>query len=104
MENEDILYYHIYQYHNIIRPYIRSMWHASAHARRPQFSLIFSNQEYHIVNGIDNDFFNKTNISYQVIDLIHQLICIKNKEEQQNEDILFSILANEIMKHIKNKI
>ena len=98
MENVEILDYHMYQYNNIIKPYIQYTFQDDR-----RYSLIFSNQEYHIENDIEIDFFNKTNISHQVIELIQQLICIKDKEEQKYEDILLSILANEIMKYIKYK-
>ncbi len=98
IEKNEILMYHIYQYNHIIKPFIN---YKNNYKRN--FSLIFNEHQYHIENDIDNNFFNKTEISHQVIELIQQLICIKNKEEQKYEDILYNILANEIMKYMKYK-
>ena len=95
IEKEDNLKYHINQYNYIIKPYINYK-----QQYRKKYSLIFDKNTYHIENDIDNNFFYKTNISHQVIELIQQLICMENKKEQIYVDILYSILANEIHKNI----
>lgn len=96
IEKEENLKYHINQYNYIIRPYLNYKIQD-----RKNYSLIINEKTYYIENDIDTKFYSKTGISHQVIELIQQLICIKNKEEQKYEDILYSILANEIMKYIK---
>ena len=95
MEKKENLKYHIHQYNDIIKPYINYK-----KQERKNYSLIFDENTYHIENDIDNEFFHKTNISHQVIELIHQLICMEDKKEQIYVDILYSILANEIYKNI----
>ena len=96
IERNEILKYHIEQYNYIIKPYINYKYQENRN-----FSLIFNHNQYHIESDIDYSFFKKTNISHQVIELIQELICIKNKEERICEDILYSILANEICKNMK---
>ena len=96
MEKKENLKYHIHQYNYIVKPYINYK-----KKERKKYSLIFNENTYQIENDIDNEFFHKTNISHQVIELIQQLICIKNKKEQGCDDILYSILADEIHKNIR---
>jgi len=70
-----------------------------------------------IKNDFKLDYYNYTRISYQIIELIHELIKLKNEKyltkDQgykywlEHDDKLYSILANKLsdsMKNIKDKL
>ena len=66
------------------------------------FSFIFNIKEYIIKVDHLSSFYNLTGISYQVIELIHELIKIKdNKKLLLEDDKLYSFLANKIMEKMK---
>ena len=73
-----------------------------------KFSYIFNDMEYIVKKDHNPVFYNLTGVSYQVVELIHQLIKLKNdglientfitdyKEWIERDDKLFSFLANKI--------
>ena len=73
-----------------------------------KFSYIFNDMEYIVKKDHKPFFYNLTGISYQVVELIHQLIKLKNdelientfitdyKEWIEHDDKLFSFLADKI--------
>ena len=73
-----------------------------------KFSYIFNDMEYIVKKDHKPIFYNLTGISYQVVELIHQLIKLKNdelientfitdyKEWIEHDDKLFSFLADKI--------
>ena len=78
-----------------------------------KFSYIFNDMEYIVKKDHNPMFYNLTGISYQVVELIHQLIKLKNdelientfitdyKEWIEHDDKLFSFLADKIMISMK---
>ena len=71
-----------------------------------KFSTIFNDKHYIIKKDHKPIFFNLTGISYQVVELIHELIKIKlypkymglgYKEWLKHDDELYSILSKKIM-------
>ena len=75
-----------------------------------KFSYIFNDMEYIVKKDHNPMFYNLTGISYQVVELIHQLIKLKNDELIENtfitdykewlarDDKLYSVLADKIMR------
>jgi len=78
-----------------------------------KFSIIHDSKIYIIKNDFKLDYYNYTGISYQIIELIHELIKLKNhkylsKDEGYEywlnyDDKLYSILASKIMKKMDIK-
>ena len=71
-----------------------------------KFSYIFDSKKYVIKTDFKIDFFKYTGISYQIIELIHELIKLKNgnyiidqgyKYWLNYDDKLYSILSEKIM-------
>ena len=97
LENDETLEYYIDRWENIAGS------HYILHdTLKTGYSLIFNIKEY-IVN-IDRTpmFYNLTGLSYQVVELIHELIKIKdNKKLLLEDDILYSLLGKKIMEKMK---
>jgi len=114
MEEEDTLDYHEDRWASIAGSH-----YIARDTHQNKFSYIFNDRNYvvHVDHGMD--FYNLTGISYQIIDLIHELIKINkdddgisyldnlsisgfktHKEWLQSDDSLFSKLANLITKEI----
>lgn len=76
-----------------------------------KFSYIFDGKTYIIKNDFKLDYYNYTGISYQLIELIHELIKLKNEEYitkdegyeywLNHDDKLYSLLANKISYSMK---
>ena len=77
-----------------------------------KFSYIHDSHIYLLKTDFKLDYYNYTGISYQIIELIHELIKLKNdkyltKDEGYEfclnyDDKLYSLLSKKIMKKIKN--
>ena len=70
-----------------------------------KFSLIHNNDLYILKDDFKLDYYNYTGISYQIIELIHELIKLKNDKYIEiegyeywldHDDKLYSLLANKI--------
>jgi hypothetical protein len=98
-ENKDALNYHYKRWINIAG----SHYHLHD-THTDKFSIIFNEKDYIVKKDHKPIFYNLTGISYQVVELIHELIRIYNKEWLQYDDMLYSKLANLIMDEYKNKV
>ena len=77
-----------------------------------KFSIIHDSINFIVKNDFRTKFYQRTGISYQIIQLIHELIKLKNEnyitEDEGYEywlnydDNLYSILSNKIMKSMKS--
>ena len=56
-------------------------------------SYIIDGKNYVICKDYNSDFFNETGISYQVVELLHELI----NEPNRKDDIMYAELAKKIM-------
>lgn len=110
IENKETIEYYIDRWENIAGShYILHDTHEG------KFSYIFNENDYIIKKDHKLIFFNLTGISYQVVELIHELIKLKNKDSIQNtfiedykewlnyDDKLFSKLSKKIMEKMKKK-
>ena len=61
-----------------------------------KFSLIFDDKNYIVKPDHNMSFYNRTGISYQIIELIHVLIKIKDKECLKYDDYLYTLLSKKI--------
>lgn len=78
-----------------------------------KFSIIHDSKIYIIKNDFKLDYYNYTGISYQIIELIHELIKLKNEKYLSKDegyeywlnydDKLYSILASKIMEEMNIK-
>ena len=91
-EKKDALKYHYERWENIAGShYILHDTHVG------KFSIIHDENNYIVKKDHKPIFYNITGISYQVVELIHELIRIFNKEWLQYDDMLYSKLADLIM-------
>jgi len=108
LENKETMEYYIERWDNI----------AGAHyilhdTHRGMFSIIFNETHYIVKPDHKLIFYNRTGISYQIIELIHQLIILKNDELLENtlvinykewlnwDDQLYSLLSKKITEKMK---
>ena len=95
-EKKDALKYHYERWENIAGShYILHDTHVG------KFSIIHDENNYIVKKDHKPIFYNITGISYQVVELIHELIRIFNKEWLQYDDMLYSKLADLIMDEYK---
>lgn len=107
IENKDTIKYYIERWENIAGEhyYIKNNHYE-------KFSYIFDSKKYIIKPDYRLQFYKMTGISYQVLELIYELIRIKNEnswdfeinnkdEWVKHDDKLYSILANKIMSEMK---
>ena len=104
----EIFNYHYDRWENIAGSHYRL--HDTHYGK---FSYIYNDMEYIVKKDHKPTFYNLTGISYQVVELIHDLIKLKNKELIENtfitdykerlkeDDNLYSILAEKIMMMMK---
>lgn len=104
IEKEETLSYYYDRWENIAGSHYRL--HDTHYGK---FSYIFNDMEYIVKKDHKPIFYNLTGISYQVVELIHQLIKLKNdelientfikdyKETLKQDDKLYCILADKIM-------
>jgi len=109
-EDKETLDYHTERWSSIAGS------HYTAHdTHQNKFSYIFSNGNYVVHVDHNMDFYNLTGISYQIVELIHEIIKIKNQDDLcfrdldglkiqeewiKSDDLLFSKLALLITKEI----
>ena len=77
-----------------------------------KFSVIHDSKNYVIKKDFKLDYYKYTGLSYQIIELIHELIKLKNEKYLTKEygykywlnhdDKLYSLLSNKIMKEMKS--
>ena len=95
-EKKDALKYHYERWENIAGShYILHDTHVG------KFSIIHDENNYIVKKDHKPIFYNITGVSYQVVELIHELIRIFNKEWLQYDDMLYSKLADLIMDKYK---
>lgn len=101
IENKENLDYHKIRYEKIAKE------HYYLHKNHiGKFSYIHNNELYVLKNDFKLDYYNYTGISYQIIELIHQLIKLKNdiyirhaqgyKYWLKHDDKLYTLLAKKI--------
>jgi len=91
-EKKDALKYHYDRWVNIAGShYILHDTHMG------KFSIIHDETNYIVKKDHKPTFYNITGISYQVIELIHELIKSINTDYLEYDDMLYSKLANLIM-------
>lgn len=108
LEYDDTIKYHTLRWENIAGEHF---YMKSNHTNN--FSYILNDNIYNVKVDMRLKFFNLTGISYQIIDMLHQLILILNmndfditnlrKDWLKNDDKLFSILSKKIMNKMKPK-
>jgi len=108
LEKEEIMEWYIERWENI----------AGAHyilhdTHYDKFSIIHNNSEYIVKPDHRLIFYNRTGISYQIMELIHELIKLKNKDSIENtfikdykgwlhyDDNLYTILSKKITERMK---
>ena len=111
LEKKEILEYHYERWKNI------SCLHYEIHKNHMgKFSYILDSKIYVVKPDYDLSFYKKTGISYQILELIHELIKIKGEFYQwfkeinnfkeyhdwlEYDDNLYTILADKITQKIK---
>ena len=96
LETQDNYIYHISLWENI-----SSRFFISCETKFPTYSYIL-NGEHYIANKDRNlEYYNYTQISYQVRNMILQLIKAPDKKWRQGDDKMYGILSKKIMEKIK---
>ena len=106
-ENKDTLEYHVNRWETVIGEY-----YYTKDTHHGKFSYIFDNIKYIIKPDHRLNFYKITGISYQIIELIHELIHIRNENSWDFEiddkddwikydDKLYKKLADKIMIEMK---
>ena len=104
--------YEINKYYNErLKNIYKKHYHIHKHHEK-KFSYILNSTKYVIKKDYDLSFYDRTGISYQIIELIHHLIKIKNepliknnkeyKEWLNYDDKLYSQLSIKIMEKMSN--
>ena len=108
LEGKETLNYHYKRWENIAGSH-----YILKDTQYDKFSIIFTPDNYIVKIDHKPIFFNLTGISYQVVELIHELIKLKNKDSMRNtfvedykewlhyDDKLFSKLSKKIMEKMK---
>ena len=111
LENIDIMDYYMNRWENIAGEHY---YMHDNHTNR--FSYILDDINYIVKKDMLPNFYNNTGISYQVVELVHELIKLKNEYRLhdtrynsdtyitmlKHDDKLFSLLAKKIMDAMKN--
>ena len=111
LENNDIMKYHMERWENIAGEHL--YMHDN---HNNKFSYIFDETNYIVKVDMLPKFYNLTGISYQVIELIHELIKLKNEYKLHDvryncnsyitmlkqDDRLYSFFAKKIMDAMKH--
>tara|TARA_B100001094_G_C18172178_1_gene795756 strand:- start:1503 stop:1943 length:441 start_codon:yes stop_codon:yes gene_type:complete len=107
MEEKDNQIYYDGIYENIVGSYFKCL-----EDRYPTYSYVLNDREYIAKKDKNDMFFKKTGISYQVRDLVINLISEykddtitedEKKEWRKEDDLKYSKLANKIHKIMKSK-
>ena len=92
-DREETLEYHINRWNNIAGSFFEVK-----NTNYKRFSYILDDKHYIIKKDHNTTFYNITGLSYQIIDLIHQLIKISDDSEWlEEDDKKYSKLASKIM-------
>tara|TARA_B100001094_G_scaffold332137_1_gene402953 strand:+ start:6757 stop:7170 length:414 start_codon:yes stop_codon:yes gene_type:complete len=92
-EKNETLEYHMDRWNNITGSFFEVK-----NSNYKRFSYILDDKHYIIKKDHINKFYNNTGLSYQLIDLLQELIKISHdKEWLEEDDKKYSILANKIM-------
>ena len=96
LETQENYIYHISLWENISSAYF-----ISCETKFPTYSYILDRKHY-IANVDRNlEYYNFTKISYQVRNMILELIQTTDKEWRKNDDKMYGILSKKIMEKIK---
>ena len=100
IEYDDTMYYHINRWENIAGEYLYMKSH-----HKNNFSYILNARIYKVKKDIRFDFFNITGISYQNVDMLHELIKLNTYDKKwlKYDDDLYTILSIKIMNVMKPK-
>ena len=90
-----------YNFHYDLWENIASKYFAAAEINYRHISYLLNSENYTIQKDKVIDFYNETGISHQVRDIILELIRSSDKEWVDYDDIMYSILAKEIMNQFK---
>ena len=90
-----------YNFHYDLWENIASKYFAAAEINYRHISYLLNSENYTIQKDKVIDFSNETGISHQVRDIILELIRSSDKEWVDYDDIMYSILAKEIMNQFK---
>ena len=108
IEEIEIVNYHIDRWENIAGNH-----YVLREAHHNLYSLIFNDTDYVVKVDHKPYFYNETGMSYQIVDLIHELIKLKNPDSIENtfvndcekcikyDDKLYSKLSKKIMVQMK---
>jgi hypothetical protein len=100
-EKLDSLNYHIERWEDISSKYFRAIESLYRYISKVYFKS--SNIKYIANPDFHKDFFNETNTSQQVRDMLLELIKIKSDEKRYNDDYLYGKLSKLIMNKMKKK-
>lgn len=99
IERKETLKYHIDRWDNIAGSYF-----LLTNSKYKRFSYILDDRHYIIKKDHNTKFYNITGLSYQIIDLIHELIKISyDNDWLLEDDKKYSKLANKIMIEMNQK-
>ena len=101
IEQKEILNYHNDRWNNIGFKYKPHSRLSGEWDKYGPFSIIYSTNDYSIVEDNVLNFYNETDISYQVVYLLHHLICMKDKKIRKETDELYGFLSNKIMNKMR---
>jgi len=99
IEHEETMKYHIKRWVNIVGLYMFDSVKYFGNS-----SVILNANIYTVQKDINPRFYNITGISYQIINMIHQLVKIFNTKDNRwlkYQDKLFGILSDNIMDEMK---
>ena len=99
IEHDEIMKYHIYRWVNIVGLY---MFDSTKYFSSNSF--ILNANIFTVKKDVNPRFYNITGISYQIINMIHQLVKIFKTNDNRwlkYQDKLFSILSDKIMDEMK---
>tara|TARA_B100000287_G_C20418364_1_gene696467 strand:+ start:88 stop:546 length:459 start_codon:yes stop_codon:yes gene_type:complete len=109
LEKEETLEYYKERWNNIIGYYF-----VTKDTKIGKFSQILDGEKYIIKPDHRLEFFERTGISYQIIELLHELLLLKSEEGilqdnsyeywLQHDDTLYSKMSKMIMIEMKNLI
>jgi len=98
-EQKETYEYHLNQWNNICGSYF-----ASRDSQVLKCSLIWNKETYLIIPDENRSFYNLTGLSYQCVELLHEIIQ-RYREEYTDYDYdeLYSILSYKIIEEMTNK-
>tara|TARA_Y100000590_G_C15308698_1_gene859261 strand:- start:66 stop:413 length:348 start_codon:yes stop_codon:yes gene_type:complete len=88
IEQKEILNYHNDRWNNIGLKYKPHSHSSGEWDKYGPFSINHSENEYSIVKDKVLNFYNETDISYQIVYLLHHLICMRNKKNKKQTNYM----------------